>query len=283
MHLIGDVKDKDVVIIDDMIDTAGTLVQAVDALKREGARRILACGVHAVLSGPAIERIKESPLEEVIVTNSIPLAARTSGRRRSRVLSVAPAARRGDPPHPRRGIGLDPVRVGKRTQEHAMEMRRADDQKPRRHGQGLGQAAAPRAVRCPPSSTAERNTENVAVDPKDVLRMLVHGHEGSTQLLTVTFDGDSGSRMAIIRDMQFDPVSENLLHVDLQEVAMDRAIPCAVAVHHVGEAVGVKDTQGILEMVLREVGSPACPATSRSCSRPTSPIWPSATCSRVKD
>jgi ribose-phosphate pyrophosphokinase len=73
MHLIGDVKDKDVVIIDDMVDTAGTLVQAVEALAREGARRILACGVHPVLSGPAVERIRSSPLEELIVTNSIPV------------------------------------------------------------------------------------------------------------------------------------------------------------------------------------------------------------------
>ena len=89
MHLIGDVKDKDVVIADDMIDTAGTLIQAVDALRREGARRILACAVHGVLSGPAIARIQESVLEEVIITNTIPL---TPERQMSkiRVLSVAP-------------------------------------------------------------------------------------------------------------------------------------------------------------------------------------------------
>jgi len=73
MHLIGDVKGREAIIIDDMIDTAGTLIQAVDAIKREGARRILACGVHPVLSGPAIARIEGSPLEEVIVTDSIPL------------------------------------------------------------------------------------------------------------------------------------------------------------------------------------------------------------------
>ncbi|NUN98564.1 MAG: ribose-phosphate pyrophosphokinase, partial [Candidatus Omnitrophica bacterium] len=73
MRLIGDVRDCDAVVIDDMIDTAGTLVQAVGALKREGARRILACGVHPVLSGPAIERIQASPLEETVVTNSIPV------------------------------------------------------------------------------------------------------------------------------------------------------------------------------------------------------------------
>ncbi|HSF04763.1 MAG TPA: ribose-phosphate pyrophosphokinase [Methylomirabilota bacterium] len=73
MYLIGDVQGKDTVVIDDMIDTAGTLAQAVGALEREGARRILACGVHAVLSGPALERLKATPLEEVVVTNSIPV------------------------------------------------------------------------------------------------------------------------------------------------------------------------------------------------------------------
>ncbi|HEX4995901.1 MAG TPA: ribose-phosphate pyrophosphokinase [Methylomirabilota bacterium] len=89
MHLIGDVKGRDAVIVDDMIDTAGTMIQAVDALRREGANRVLACAVHGVLSGPAINRIKESILEEVIITNTVPL---TPERQLSkiRVLSVAP-------------------------------------------------------------------------------------------------------------------------------------------------------------------------------------------------
>ncbi len=89
MHLIGDVRDRDVVVVDDMIDTAGTLVQAVEALEREGARRILACGVHAVLSGPAVQRLKAAPMEEVIVTNSIPVSAEKRAARVT-VLSVAP-------------------------------------------------------------------------------------------------------------------------------------------------------------------------------------------------
>jgi ribose-phosphate pyrophosphokinase len=89
MHLIGDVRDRDVVVIDDMIDTAGTLIQGVTALEREGARRILACGVHPVLSGPAVSRIKSSPLEEVIVTNSIPVNEEKRAARVT-VLSVAP-------------------------------------------------------------------------------------------------------------------------------------------------------------------------------------------------
>ena len=90
MHLIGDVEGHDAVVIDDMIDTAGTLVQAVGAVQREGARRILACGVHPVLSGPAIDRIKASVLEEVVVTNSIPLTAEKRAAARLTVLTVAP-------------------------------------------------------------------------------------------------------------------------------------------------------------------------------------------------
>jgi ribose-phosphate pyrophosphokinase len=89
MHLIGDVKDKDAIVIDDMIDTAGTLVQAVGALEREGARRIIAGGVHAVLSGPAVERLKVAPIEEIVVTNSIPLAP-DSQLPNMTVLTVAP-------------------------------------------------------------------------------------------------------------------------------------------------------------------------------------------------
>jgi ribose-phosphate pyrophosphokinase len=89
MHLIGDVRGRDTVVIDDMIDTAGTLLQAVSAVEREGARRILACGVHPVLSGPAIERIQGSPLEETVVTNSIPVPPEKQFARLT-MLTVAP-------------------------------------------------------------------------------------------------------------------------------------------------------------------------------------------------
>ncbi|MBI4012923.1 MAG: ribose-phosphate pyrophosphokinase [Candidatus Rokubacteria bacterium] len=89
MRLIGDVRGRDCLIIDDMIDTAGTLVQAADALKREGARRILACGIHPVLSGPALARIEGAPLEQLVVTNSIPLG-KDKQHPKITVLSVAP-------------------------------------------------------------------------------------------------------------------------------------------------------------------------------------------------
>ena len=100
--------------------------------------------------------------------------------------------------------------------------------------------------------------EPVTVDPKSVLRM-ISGHAGTTQLLTVKMDGEGGSRLAIIRAMQFDPVSENLIHVDLQEVSPDKPITVRVAVHPAGEAVGVRDTKGILNLVLHEVSVSCLP------------------------
>ena len=88
MHIVGDVRDKDVIIIDDIIDTAGTITQAVDALVAEGARRVYASCVHPVLSGPAMERIERSKLEGLAVTNTIPLDSKKSEK--LIVLSVAP-------------------------------------------------------------------------------------------------------------------------------------------------------------------------------------------------
>jgi ribose-phosphate pyrophosphokinase len=89
MNIIGEVEGKRCLILDDMIDTAGTLVNAAAALMRAGAQSVAACATHAVLSGPAVSRIKESALTEVIVTNTIPLSddARASGR--FKVVSIA--------------------------------------------------------------------------------------------------------------------------------------------------------------------------------------------------
>ena len=132
-----------------------------------------------------------------------------------------------------------------------MEMRELTIQK----GAGVGKGEAKRLRRAgqvPAVLYGVAEPMNIAVLPKDIYR-LVHGHEGSTQLLRVSFADSGEARMAIIRDLQYDPVSEDLVHVDFQEVAMDRAIQVSVAVRHVGDAVGVKDTFGILEMILREV------------------------------
>lgn len=89
LHVIGDVKDRDVVIIDDMVDTGGTLVKSVDALLQQGARRVYAACTHPILSGQAVEKIENSKLEKLIVTNTIPLREKAKSCKKIMVLSVA--------------------------------------------------------------------------------------------------------------------------------------------------------------------------------------------------
>jgi len=89
MNIIGDVTDRTCVIMDDMVDTAGTLVKAAQALKDEGALRVLAYCTHAVLSGGAVARIANSAIDELVVTDSIPLSEEARNCGKIRVLSVA--------------------------------------------------------------------------------------------------------------------------------------------------------------------------------------------------
>src|ERR1700687_4070103 len=95
MHLIGDVRGRSTLIVDDIIDTAGTLVKTAEALVKEGATKVYAACTHAVLSGPAVERICASSIEEVVVTDSVPLTEAAKKVPRIKVLSVAGLLARG--------------------------------------------------------------------------------------------------------------------------------------------------------------------------------------------
>lgn len=90
MHIIGEVEGLDAILLDDMVDTAGTLANAARALKANGARRVYAACTHGVLSGPAVARILESPLEELITTDTIPLRPEARECGKIRALTVAP-------------------------------------------------------------------------------------------------------------------------------------------------------------------------------------------------
>ncbi|HTY41295.1 MAG TPA: ribose-phosphate pyrophosphokinase [Thermoanaerobaculia bacterium] len=90
LNVVGEVEGKDALILDDIIDTAGTLVQAEEALRRQGARRTYAAAVHGVFSGPALERIEASGLQSLLVSNTIPVEAAMARCPRIRALSVAP-------------------------------------------------------------------------------------------------------------------------------------------------------------------------------------------------
>jgi ribose-phosphate pyrophosphokinase len=90
MNVVGDVQDRTCILQDDIIDTAGTIVKAATALKENGAKRVLACAVHGVLSGPAIERLEAAPIDQVIITNTIPLnSERARCCKKNKQLSVA--------------------------------------------------------------------------------------------------------------------------------------------------------------------------------------------------
>lgn len=89
MNIIGDIKGKNALIMDDMVDTAGTLTKAADAVFERGAKSVSACCTHPVLSGPAIEKINSSCLEELVVTNTIPIKEKTKSSSKIKVLSIA--------------------------------------------------------------------------------------------------------------------------------------------------------------------------------------------------
>lgn len=90
MHIVGDVKGKVVILLDDMIDTGGTIVQAAEALIRDGASRVYACCSHAVLSGNAVEKLNNSHVHELVITNTIPLNSKSEKLERVKVLDVSP-------------------------------------------------------------------------------------------------------------------------------------------------------------------------------------------------
>jgi ribose-phosphate pyrophosphokinase len=90
MNVIGRVKGRNCLMVDDLIDTAGTLVKGGEALLEHGAASVSACATHAILSGPAVERIEKSEIKEVVVTNSIPLTKRARQCSKINALSVAP-------------------------------------------------------------------------------------------------------------------------------------------------------------------------------------------------
>ena len=90
MNIIGDVRGKHCLMVDDLVDTAGTLVKGAEALLEQGAKSVAACVTHAVLSGPAVERISASPLDELVVTNSIPQSDAAAKCAKIRTLSIGP-------------------------------------------------------------------------------------------------------------------------------------------------------------------------------------------------
>ncbi len=90
MHIIGEVEGRTCILVDDMVDTAGTLCKAAEALKDHGASKVVAYATHAVLSGPAIDNLNNSKMDELVITDTVPLSAAGQACDRIRQLSLAP-------------------------------------------------------------------------------------------------------------------------------------------------------------------------------------------------
>ena len=114
MRVVGDVEGQTAVIVDDIVDTAGTLATAAAALRDAGATEVVACCTHPVLSGPAIDRIRESTLSSLVVTDTIPLRPAGEECHEDQGAVGGAAARRGDSAHPSRGVDQLAVRLSER-------------------------------------------------------------------------------------------------------------------------------------------------------------------------
>jgi ribose-phosphate pyrophosphokinase len=90
MHIVGDVRGRVAILLDDMIDTGGTIVQSAEALTRDGASRVYACCTHAILSGNAVEKLNNSPIYKLVMTNTIPMSEKSKKLERVEVLDVSP-------------------------------------------------------------------------------------------------------------------------------------------------------------------------------------------------
>ena len=169
MHVIGDVHGRTCLILDDIIDTAGTLVKTVQALMEAGAAKVYACASHAVLSGEAISRISKSALTELVVTNTIPLTDAGRNEPKIKVLSIARADRASDPVDTRRDFRQQTVFIKERRYG---DRSRKNSNSTRAQSGGKNDARRVRKTGMIPAAVYGAGQEPLAgsVDPKAVGR-----------------------------------------------------------------------------------------------------------------
>ncbi|MFQ5895174.1 MAG: 50S ribosomal protein L25 [Nitrospinota bacterium] len=259
VHIIGEVEGRDVLIVDDLVDTAATLTKGTAALREGGVRRIFACCTHAVLSGRARERLAQSCIEELVVTDTIPVEPQAAEATRIRVLSVAAllgeAIRRI---HAEASVSSLFVEGGSGLPRgRGMEELVLKGERRERLGKGPSRALR-REGGVPAVVYGQREPLPIAVDPR-VLERLLATEGGEHALLQLDLPGERpGERKAIVKELQRDPVKPRFLHVDFLEVRMDRAVRVDVPILLRGEAPGVK-AGGVLSQQLRALAIECLP------------------------
>ncbi len=253
MQIIGEVDGRAAVIVDDMVDTAGTLCAAAEAVRAAGAPLVLACATHAVLSGPADRAARASPrIDELIVTDTIPLRADGARAREDHASSRSPrcSARRSGArtTRPRSArSSSEGITHGNRRDHHRAPQR--TPARARRAG-----SAAPGSVPGGPLRPEARRRRTSASSAEEFERKLAH-LEGSHLIRLVHADGADAElheRMVLVREMQRHPVTGRVLHADFYEVDLTERLVVSVPLHFVGKAAGVV-AGGILQPILREI------------------------------
>ena len=269
MNVVGDVKGRVCVIADDIIDTAGTIQKAAQALKDNGASRVLASAVHGVLSGPAIKRIENSPIDKLVVTNTIPPHGAWRMRQGRGAVGGA-AAGAGHSQHSRRDVGLEVVRVepeNLRTEvmEATLEAVRRETIRPNEAGRIRREGQIPAVV-----YGGASEAEPVSVDPKALLQIL-HSRVRRQHADLAEARRRAATRRCWSRNTSSIRSKHELLHADFYRVAMDKVLRVTVPVHLTGEAKGVKAAGRHRRLrASRGRGRVPAGATFRSTSRSTS-------------
>ena len=281
MNVVGDVTGQTCIIQDDIIDTAGTIVKAAHGA--EGRTAPSACSpvrCTACCRARRSTRLEAAPIDQVIITNTIPLNGDRARCKKIKVLSVARLLGPGDSEHSRRDVGLFVVCVRApssssfqlsarettgRTNGSCSNGLEAGSwkleadlwtqhfrQKSAKGGARTKRGGCARAAGFRPWSTAPRRARRSRSPsiPKMLLRIL-HSESGVNTLIGLQLDG--GDTRVLVKEYQLDPIDHKLLHADFYQVAMDKTMTVTVPIVLKGEAKGVKQQGGIVDFVHREI------------------------------
>ncbi len=240
-------KGRDAIIVDDMVDTAGTLCAAAQAVKAQGARAVYACASHGVLSPPAVERIMASPLEELLITDTMPVRARGPRLLEDQGPPRRAPARRGGQAHSPRRLDQLAVHLKPRHRRTARKTQRKQSWNSQRStsrsgpGTGKGGSRKVRAAGKVPGVLYGRKLEPITVtfDEKELLTSLDKEKRRNTVLtLSITGGGKTEKVTAMVRDAQINPLSRRLVHVDFLRVDLDAEVHVTVPLVLTGKAIG---------------------------------------------
>ena len=244
--VVGEVEGRACVLVDDMIATGGTIVAAAEQLKDNGATEVWATATHGVFSGPAIDRLKNSVIDRVIVTNTLPLPPEKAIDK-IEVLSVAADHRRRHRRRVRGHLGVRDLRRARTSRRlqvtwaavpSALPGRSASPCRPRSrltastpHRVGLTRPPVASAARawCPPSSTGTAPTPQSVSVVRRELRAALTTEAGFNALLDLEVDGEAV--LAMVKEMQRDAVRNEVTHVDFIRVSRDEAVVVEVPIY----------------------------------------------------